>query len=224
MYKIMIVEDDTTLCSNMVERLTKWGFQTATVKDFDNITVEFTQSKPNLVIMDVNLPYFDGFYWCNQIREISKVPILFVSSRDTNMDIIMAVNTGADDYITKPFSMDILITKINALLRRAYSYGSESSDLLECGGVILNLTDNTLFYQEQKIELTRNEFKVMLLLMKNRRKAISRQRLMRVLWEDDHFINDNTLTVNINRLRMRLKDAGLEDYIVTKKGYGYLIL
>lgn len=184
----------TTLCSNIVERLTKWGFQTATVKDFDNITVKFTQSKPNLVIMDVNLPYFDGFYWCNQIREISNVPILFVSSRDTNMDIIMAVNTGADDYITKPFSMDILITKINALLRRAYSYGGESSDLLEFGGVILNLTDNTLFYQEQKIELTRNEFKVMLLLMKNRGKTISRQRLMRVLWEDDNFINDNTLT------------------------------
>lgn len=224
MYKIMIVEDDTTLCSNMVERLTKWGFHTCFVKDFENITVEFTQCKPNLVIMDVNLPYFDGFYWCNKTRELSKIPILFVSSRDTNMDIIMAVNTGADDYITKPFSMDILIAKINALLRRTYSYGDESSDLLECGGVILNLTDNTLFYNEQKVELTRNEFKVMLLLMKNKGKTISRQRLMRVLWEDDNFINDNTLTVNINRLRMRLKDVGLEDYIVTKKGYGYVIV
>lgn len=224
MYKIMIVEDDNTLCKNMVERLTKWEFNTVIIKDFANIAVEFIQNKPSLVIMDVNLPYFDGFYWCNKIREISKIPIIFVSSRDTNMDIIMAVNTGADDYITKPFSMDILIAKINALLRRTYSYGDEDSDLLECNGVILNLTDNTLFYNEQKIELTRNEFKVMLLLMKNREKTISRQRLMRVLWEDDNFINDNTLTVNINRLRIRLKDIGLKDYIVTKKGYGYVIL
>lgn len=224
MYKIMIVEDDNTLCNNMDERLIKWGFNTSIIKDFENIAVEFVNSKPNLVIMDVNLPYFDGFYWCNKIREISKVPIIFVSSRDTNMDVIMAVNTGADDYITKPFSMDVLIAKINALLRRAYSYGDESPDLLECNGVILNLMDNTLSYSEQKIELTRNEFKVMMLLMKNKGKNISRERIMRALWEDDNFINDNTLTVNINRLRARLKDIGLNDYIVTKKGQGYLIL
>jgi len=224
MYKIMIVEDDKSLCTNMNAMLIKWGFDTASVDNFENIAAEFVRNKPNLIIMDVNLPYFDGFYWCNKIREVSKVPIIFVSSRDTNMDIIMAMNTGADDYITKPFSMDILIAKINALLRRTYSYGEQNSDLVECDGVILNLMENTLLYKEEKIELTKNEFKVVLLLMKNRGKTISRERIMRALWDDDNFINDNTLTVNINRLRMKLDGMGLKDYIVTKKGHGYIIL
>ena len=224
MYKIMIVEDDKALSSNMNEMLSKWGFDTAPLENFENIASEFVNAKPNLIIMDVNLPYFDGFYWCSKIREVSKVPIIFVSSRDTNMDIIMAMNTGADDYITKPFSMDILIAKINALLRRAYSYGEQTSDLVECDGVILNLVDNTLLYKDAKIELTKNEFKVLLLLMKARGKTISRERIMRSLWDDDNFINDNTLTVNINRLRTKLGDIGLNDYIVTKKGHGYMIL
>ncbi|MBA5851551.1 response regulator transcription factor [Clostridium sp. cel8] len=224
MYKIMIVEDDKALCSNMEAVLRKWGFETVSVYDFKNIVSEYAKYKPNLVIMDVNLPYFDGFYWCKKIRELSKVPIIFVSSRDTNMDIIMAVNNGADDYITKPFTMDILVAKINAILRRTYSYTDTSPDLLECDGVILNLIDSTIFYNDSKIELTKNEFKVMLLLMKNKGKAISRERIMRALWEDDSFVNDNTLTVNINRLRMKLKDIGLTDYIQTKKGYGYMIL
>jgi DNA-binding response OmpR family regulator len=223
-YKIMIVEDDKALCSNMSDVLRKWGFETVSVYDFKNIVSEYAKYKPNLVIMDVNLPYFDGFYWCKKIRELSKVPIIFVSSRDTNMDIIMAVNNGADDYITKPFTMDILVAKINAILRRTYSYTDTSPDLLECDGVILNLIDSTIFYNDSKIELTKNEFKVMLLLMKNKGKAISRERIMRALWEDDSFVNDNTLTVNINRLRMKLKDIGLTDYIQTKKGYGYMIL
>lgn len=224
MYKIMIVEDDRSLCTNMKEMLIKWGFDVVLVDNFENITAEFAGKKPDLVIMDVNLPYFDGFYFCNKIREISKVPIVFVSSRDTNMDIIMAMNTGADDYITKPFSMDILIAKINALLRRTYSYGDQPSDLVECDGVILNLMENTLIHKEEKIELTKNEFKVILLLMKNRGKTISRERIMRALWDDDNFINDNTLTVNINRLRTKLYYMGLKDYIVTKKGYGYMII
>lgn len=224
MYKIMIVEDDNTLCANMAEALSKWGFEVCAVEDFSNITAEFTHKKPNLIIMDVNLPYFDGFYWCTGIRQVSKVPILFLSSRDTNMDVIMAVNSGADDYITKPFSMDILIAKINALLRRTYAYGEEASEVLECGGVLLNLTDNKLLYNSQEMELTRNEFKILLLLMKNRGKAISREKIMRALWDDDNFINDNTLTVNINRLRIKLKDIGLEEFIVTKKGFGYIVL
>ena len=204
--------------------LIKWGFDAVPVDNFENITAEFARKKPNLVIMDVNLPYFDGFYWCNKLREVSKVPIIFVSSRDTNMDIIMAMNTGGDEYITKPFSMDILIAKINALLRRTYSYGEQNSDLVECNGVILNLIENTLMHKEAKIELTKNEFKVMLLLMKNRGKTISRERIMRALWDDDNFINDNTLTVNINRLREKLCGIGLNDFIVTKKGYGYMII
>ncbi|MPQ31118.1 response regulator transcription factor [Clostridium estertheticum] len=224
MYKIMTIEDDKSLCINMNESLIKWGFMTSIIDDFEDITAAFASMKPDLVIMDVNLPYFDGFYWCRKIREISKVPIIFVSSRETNMDIIMAMNTGGDDYITKPFSMDILIAKINALLRRTYSYGEQPSDLVECDGVILNLVDNTLQYKEEKIDLTKNEFKVMLLLMKNRGKTISRERIMRGIWDDDNFINDNTLTVNINRLRMKVSDMGLKDYIVTKKGHGYMIL
>ncbi|MBX4264337.1 response regulator transcription factor [Clostridium estertheticum] len=224
MYKIMTIEDDKSLRINMNESLIKWGFMTFVINKFEDITAEFASMKPDLVIMDINLPYFDGFYWCGKIRKISKVPIIFVSSRDTNMDIIMAMNTGGDDYITKPFSMDILIAKINALLRRTYSYGEQPSDLVECDGVILNLVDNTLQYKEEKINLTKNEFKVMLLLMKNRGKTISRERIMRGIWDDDNFINDNTLTVNINRLRMKVSDMGLKDYIVTKKGYGYMIL
>lgn len=224
MYRIMVVEDDNALCTNMNEAFVKWGFETAAVESFQNIVGEFNINKPNIIIMDVNLPYFDGFYWCNKIRQISQVPIIFLSSRDTNMDIIMAMNTGADDYITKPFSMDILIAKINALLRRTYSYGEQTSDIVECDEVILNLMENTLLYKDEKIELTKNEFKVMLLLMKNRGRTISRERIMRTLWDDDNFINDNTLTVNINRLRMKLEGIGLKDYIVTKKGYGYMVL
>lgn len=223
MYKIMIVEDDISLSQYIAEGLTKWGFETFTARDFENITSQFVNNKPNLIIMDVNLPQYDGFYWCSSIRELSNIPIIFVSSRDTSMDIIMAVNLGADDYITKPFSMDILIAKMNALLRRTYAYSDENIDCLECGGVILNLVDKTILYNDEKIELTRNEFKIMLLLMKNKGKAVSRERIMRALWEDDNFINDNTLTVSINRLRVKLKDLGLQDYIMTKKGFGYFI-
>lgn len=219
----MIVEDDISLSQYIAEGLTKWGFEAFTARDFENITSQFVNNKPNLIIMDVNLPQYDGFYWCSSIRELSNIPIIFVSSRDTSMDIIMAVNLGADDYITKPFSMDILIAKMNALLRRTYAYSDENIDCLECGGVILNLVDKTILYNDEKIELTRNEFKIMLLLMKNKGKAVSRERIMRALWEDDNFINDNTLTVSINRLRVKLKDLGLQDYIMTKKGFGYFI-
>jgi len=224
MYKIMIVEDDKALCTHISEMLIKWGFDALVVDNFENINAEFVINNPNLIIMDVNLPCFDGFYWCNKIREISKVPLIFVSSRDTNMDIIMAMNTGGDDYITKPFSMDILIAKINSLLRRTYSYGEQTSDLVECDGVILNLMENILMFKDKNIELTKNEFKVMLLLMKSKGKTISRERIMRAIWDDDNFINDNTLTVNINRLRTKLGDLGLKNYIITKKGYGYMIL
>lgn len=174
--------------------------------------------------MDINLPCFDGFYWCQKIREISKVPIIFLSSRNTNMDIIMAVQMGGDDFVTKPFSIDILVTKLHAMLRRTYSYGENLGDVLECRGVILNINDSTLSYNENKIELTKNELKILLLLMKNIGKIISRDRIMRILWDDDTFINDNTLTVNVNRLRKRLEDIGIKDFIETKKGQGYVIL
>jgi len=224
MYKILVIEDDEALCTQICERLEKWEFEAVKVQDFKNIVSECIRIKPNLIIMDVTLPYFDGFYWCNKIRDISSVPIIFASSRDSNMDIIMAINMGGDDYVTKPFSIDILIAKITALLRRTYSYGNDSCEVIECNGAVLNLIESTFTYNDKKIELTRNEFKILEVLIKNKAKVVSREKIMRALWEDDNFINDNTLTVNINRLRSRIADIGLNDFIITKKGRGYIIL
>src|SRR5690606_21005806 len=210
--------------SNLIaDGLLKWGFEPVCVEDFENVSVEFTKLNPHLVIMDINLPYFDGLYWCKKIRDISKVPIIFLSSRDSNMDIVMAVNMGGDDFVTKPFYMDILLAKIQALLRRAYSYGSDDRQIIECDGAILNINDGTLTYNDKDIELTRNEFKILQLLMKNKGKIVTRDRIMRVLWESEYFISENTLTVNVNRLRKRLEELGLKDFIVTKKSQGYMI-
>lgn len=223
MYKILIVEDDKILCDNIKQGISKWGYDTFSIENFENVLEEFAKYNPHLVIMDINLPSFDGFYWCQKIRNMSKVPIIFLSSRDSNMDIIMAVNMGGDDFVTKPFSMDILLAKIQAVIRRTYSYGENEGNIIECHGAILNINDGTLVYEEEKIELTKNEFKILQLLMKNKGKIISRDRIMRVLWESEYFISENTLTVNVNRLRKRLEDVGLKDFIVTKKSQGYMI-
>jgi DNA-binding response OmpR family regulator len=173
--------------------------------------------------MDINLPYFDGFYWCRKIRDISKVPIIFLSSRDSNMDIVMAVNMGGDDYVTKPFSMDILLAKVQALIRRTYSYGQANEQIIECEGAILNINDGTLTYKGENVELTKNEFKILQLLMRNKGKIVPRDKIMRVLWESEYFISENTLTVNVNRLRNKLENMGLKNFIVTKKSQGYMI-
>lgn len=223
MYKIFIVEDDKALCNNIGEGIIRWGFDVISIENFENVLEEFAKHNPHLVIMDINLPCFDGFYWCRKIRDISKVPIIFLSSRDSNMDIVMAVNMGGDDYVTKPFSMDILLVKIQALLRRAYSYGQGEGQIIECNGAILNLNDGILTYNDKSIELTRNEFKILQLLMRNQGKIVARDRIMRVLWESEYFISENTLTVNVNRLRKRLEDIELKDFIVTKKSQGYMI-
>ena len=224
MYKVMIVEDDRSLCKEIAEGLSRWGFITKIADTFDDLLAEFTQNIPHLVLMDINLPCFDGFYWCRKIREVSKVPIIFLSSRDSNMDIVMAINMGVDDYITKPFSMDVLLAKINGLVRSTYSYGDESPEVIEYKGAILNVLNNTLIYKDGKISLTKNEFKILYMLMKNQGSIISRQRIMRSLWEDESFIDDNTLTVNVNRLRNKLESIGLKDFITTKKGQGYALL
>ena len=224
MYKLMLIEDDQSLCAQISEGLTRWGFEVLPVKDFQSIMEEYGSANPHLVIMDINLPYFDGFYWCSKIREISRVPILFLSSRDTNMDIVMAINMGGDDFISKPFSMDVLLAKLNALLRRTYSYLENSSELMEHKGVVLNLGDNTVVYKEHRVELTKNEFQILVLLMKNHGKIVSRDKIIRALWADESFIDDNTLTVNVNRLRSKLEGLGLLDYIATKKGQGYGVL
>jgi len=224
MFKILIVEDDNKIAEIILENLKRWGYEGLLIENFSNIFEEFVRYCPNLVLLDINLPSYDGYYWCNKMRQVSKIPIIFISSRNTSMDIIMAVNMGGDDFIAKPFSLDVLMAKVSAVLRRTYSYVDSSTDLIEHNGAILNFNDYSLLYKEQKRELTKNEFKILHLLIKNNGIIVSRDRIMRNLWEDESFVDDNTLTVNINRLRKKLSDVGLEDYISTKKGQGYVVL
>jgi DNA-binding response OmpR family regulator len=224
MFKVMIVEDDPKLQEIILKNIIKWSFEGYCVQDFNHVFEEFTKYEPHLVLMDINLTAYDGYYWCNKIREVSKVPIIFISSRNTNMDIIMAVNMGGDDFIQKPFSLDVLIAKINALLRRTYDYTNALANIIEHNSVMLNLKDNSVIFHDEKLELTKNEFKILYTLMKDSGEIISRDAIMRALWEDESFVDDNTLTVNINRLRRKLEDLGLVDYIQTKKGQGYIIL
>jgi OmpR family two-component system bacitracin resistance response regulator BceR len=183
----------------------------------------FIAESPELVILDVNLPVYDGFYWCQQIRTVSKTPIVFLSSREHPMDIVMAMNVGADDYIQKPFNLDVLVAKVQALLRRTYSYGDTISDVIDWNGAVLDLKKGSLHYNDQEIHLTKNEFFILRLLLEERGKIVSREELMRRLWEDEKFVSDNTLSVNITRIRTKLEDIGLNDKIVTKKGQGYLV-
>lgn len=224
MYKILIVEDDRVISEEMADLLTKWGYEAICVKDFSDVFNEFSRQSPHLVLMDINLPSFDGFYWCGKIREISKVPILFISSRNSNMDVIMAINMGGDDFIQKPFSSDIFLAKVNGIMRRAYSYSNVRTSLLEHNGVVLNLGDSTLTYNDRRLELTRNELRILHCLMKDWGNVVSRDIIMRYLWEDESFVDDSTLTVNINRLRKKLEDIGLNNLIQTKKGQGYIVI
>lgn len=223
MFKILIVEDDVKIRDIILENIHKWGYEGMIAEDFSKIMEIFTEYQPHLVLLDINLPAFDGFYWCDKMREISKVPILFISSRNSNMDIIMAVNMGGDDFVQKPFSLEVLLAKVNALLRRTYSYVDVEANVLEHQGVVLNLKDSCVLYQQQKQELTKNEFRILYILMKNNGSVVSRDDIMRKLWEDESFVDDNTLTVNINRLRKDLGDMGLGDFIKTKRGQGYII-
>lgn len=223
MYKLMLVEDEEKIRKITNDALTKWGFKVYSVENFNNVFEEFINEKPELIIMDINLPSYDGFHWCNEIRKISKVPILFLSSRSTNMDIVMAVNMGGDDYVTKPFSMEVLVAKINALLRRSYSYVETQSETIDYKGIVLSIKDNMVHYRESKLELTKNEFKILYILMRKHETIVSREKLMQELWEDESFIDDNTLTVNINRLRKKLKCIGIYELIKTIKNQGYII-
>lgn len=222
MYRILIVEDDTGIANGIEKGLQSWGLETKCVFDFKNVLSEFSQYDPHLILLDISLPFFNGYHWCSEIRRASKVPIIFISSAADNMNIIMAMNMGADDFIAKPFDMNVLIAKMQALLRRTYDFGN-TVPVLEHRGAILNTGDDTLTYQEEKISLTKNEYRILLALMENKGKVVSRERLMERLWETDCFIDDNTLTVNINRLRKKLDGAGLKDFIVTKFGRGYLV-
>jgi DNA-binding response OmpR family regulator len=221
MYRILLVEDDEKISAIITGELAKWGFSVSRVENFESVMEDFAAFEPHLVLLDINLPAYDGFYWCRRLREVSKVPVLFLSSRDTSMDIVMAVSVGGDDYIPKPFSLEVLVAKVNALLRRTYSYKDRDSEIVEYGGAVLNLADNTLHHGGEALELTRNEYRILRLMMQNGGDIVSRERIIRELWECEDFIDDNTLTVNINRLRKRLGDIGLTDYIATVKNQGY---
>jgi two-component system, OmpR family, bacitracin resistance response regulator BceR len=221
--KILIVEDDDKIYELVKEKFEQWSFEVAGVEDFQKVMEVFIAESPELVILDVNLPVYDGFYWCQQIRTVSKTPIVFLSSREHPMDIVMAMNVGADDYIQKPFNLDVLVAKVQALLRRTYSYGDTISDIIEWNGAVLDLKKGSLHYNDQEIHLTKNEFFILRLLLEERGKIVSREELMRRLWEDEKFVSDNTLSVNITRIRTKLEDIGLNDKIVTKKGQGYLV-
>lgn len=220
MYKIFMVEDDEIIARSIREHLQAWNYDVCCVEDFSNVVVEFVRFDPQLVLMDITLPFFNGYHWCSEIRKISKVPVIFLSSAADNMNIVMAVNMGADDFIPKPFDLEVLTVKIQAMLRRSYDFAGTGS-MLEHKGAILNLNETTLTYQEQKIELTKNEFRILEILMENKEKVVSRETLMTKLWESDNYVDENTLSVNVNRLRKKLEALGLEEFILTKKGIGY---
>lgn len=220
MYKIFMVEDDEIIARSIREHLQAWNYDVCCVEDFSNVVAEFVRFDPQLVLMDITLPFFNGYHWCSEIRKISKVPVIFLSSAADNMNIVMAVNMGADDFIPKPFDLEVLTVKIQAMLRRSYDFAGTGS-MLEHKGAILNLNETTLTYQEQKIELTKNEFRILEILMENKEKVISRETLMTKLWESDNYVDENTLSVNVNRLRKKLEALGLEEFILTKKGIGY---
>ncbi|EES49939.1 MULTISPECIES: response regulator transcription factor [Clostridium] len=222
MYKILIVEDDLTISSILKNHLCKWGYEAEFVSDFNNVVSSFIEYDPQLVVLDITLPFYNGFHWCTEIRKISKVPIIFASSASDNMNLIMAINMGADDFIAKPFDLNVIVAKVQALIRRTYSFQGQIN-ILESNGAVLNLGDTTIAYNNKKLELSKNEFKILQILLENKNKAVSRDDIMTHLWNSDSFIDDNTLTVNVTRLRRKLEDINLKDFIKTKKGMGYIV-
>lgn len=223
MAKIMVVEDEIVIRQLIMEELEKWQFETFGTIDFHQVLLNVEEQEPQLVLLDINLPVFDGYYWCQKIREISKVPIIFISSRNTNMDMIMAMNMGADDFVTKPFDLDVLVAKINALLRRSYNYAENNNETITHNDLVLNVDNGSVDVNGELIDLSKNEYRLLYILMKNHGKILSREKLLRALWDDERFVDDNTLTVNINRLRRKIEQAGVKGYIETKVGQGYIV-
>ena len=222
MYRLFIVEDDRGIAGAIARQAARWGLEAKCAGDFANVMAEFAAYDPQLVLLDIALPFYNGYYWCEKIRAVSKVPVIFISSASDNMNIVMAMNMGGDDFIAKPFDQAVLMAKIQALLRRTYDFGG-SAPILEHRGAVLNTGDQTLYYQGQKVELSRNEYRILLSLMEERGKVVSREKLMERLWQTDSFVDENTLTVNVNRLRKKLDAAGLTDFIETKFGVGYIV-
>jgi len=222
MYKILIVEDDLIIAKTVKNHIRSWGFEAECVTDFKDVLATFVSYSPQLVLLDITLPFFNGYHWCSEIRRVSKVPIIFISSASDSMNIVMAMNMGGDDFIAKPFDLNVLTAKVQALLRRTYDFTGQTN-LLEHKGSILNISDATLNYHDRKIELSKNENKILQILFENKGKVVSRDSIMTRLWETDSYIDDNTLTVNITRLRKKLQESGLSDFITTKKGIGYMV-
>lgn len=222
MYRILVVEDDPVIAGAIAKSVAKWGYEVECVADFQDVLGHFVRFDPQLVLIDVSLPFFNGYHWCSEIRKVSKVPIMFISSASDNLNIVLAMNMGADDFIVKPFDLTVLAAKIRALIRRTYDFAGQTN-LLEHRGAVLNIGEATLTYQGQKVQLTRNEHKILQLLLENKGQVVRRETLMNYLWETDSYVDDNTLTVNVTRLRRKLEEVGLKDFIVTKKSMGYLV-
>lgn len=220
MYKIFLVEDDETIAKMVKNHLEKWDYEVRIAQKFDRIMAEFADYEPQLVLMDIGLPFYNGYHWCTQIRKVSNVPVVFLSSAADNMNIVMAVTMGADDFIAKPFDMQVLTVKIQAILRRSYDFAGNSS-VLEHKGAMLNISEAELSYEEESLELTKNELKILQTLFENKASIVTRDTLMTKLWESDTYVDENTLSVNVNRLRKKLASIGLSDFIITKKGIGY---
>lgn len=222
MYKLMIIEDDPGIADAVKKQAELWELEVHITENFRAVMAEFAEVQPHIALIDISLPFFNGYHWCSEIRRISKVPIIFISSASDNMNIVMAMNMGADDFIAKPFDQSVLIAKIQALLRRTYDFAA-SVPVIEHRGAFLNTGDSTLMYGDGRISLTKNEYRILLCLMENKGRVVSREKLMERLWETDLFVDENTLTVNIGRLRKKLDSAGLENFIATKFGVGYIV-
>lgn len=222
MYKMLIVEDDPMIADEVAAQIAPWGIEAKKADDLRNVMQVFAKFQPHIVLLDISLPFFNGYHWCEQIRAVSKVPVIFISSASDNMNIVMAMNLGADDFVSKPFDMNVLTAKVRALLRRTYDFGA-SVPLLEHKGAILNTGDGSLSVNGEKVSLSKNEYRILLCLMENKGKTVSREKLMERLWQTDQFIDENTVTVNVNRLRKKLDAAGLADFIETKFGVGYIV-
>ena len=222
MYKILIIEDDLVMAGAIKKEMEAWGNEARYVEDFAKVLETFAEYGPHLVLLDITLPFYNGYHWCSEIRKISSVPVIFISSAADNMNIIMAMNMGGDDFVAKPFELPVLTAKIQALLRRAYDFAAPTT-LLRCGDAVLNTADGSLQVKGQRVELTKNEWKILQLLLEQKGKVVSRQALMTRLWESDACVGENTLTVNVTRLRKKLEQAGLPQLIRTKKGVGYVV-
>lgn len=222
--KIFLIEDDSSIFEMIKERFNGWNLTVEGPLDFHKVMDSFIEIKPQLVIIDIQLPAYDGFHWCREIREISKVPIIFLSSRDHPMDMVMAMQMGADDFIQKPFHMEVLLAKVQAILRRTYDYVEEQSEITRWNGATVDYTKGVIMYNDKSCELTKNELFILRILLQHIDKIVSRDELMRKLWDDERFVNDNTLSVNVNRLRQKLEEIGMKNVIVTKKGLGYMAI